>query len=564
MYLEFYGLEAQPFHINPDPDFIYLSDSHKEALASIIYGVEQRKGFIVITGEVGLGKTTILRAYLKQCDHDHLETVFIFNTKISFKELIISIYEDLGIAVNTDDQFQLILEFQRYLVKNYQKGSHLVLIIDEAQNMPLETLEELRMLSNLETSKDKLLQIILIGQPELEDLLELQELRQLKQRIAVRAILSPLKRNESLEYIHHRLAKAGGDAKTIFTKGALKRIIDHSEGIPRKINIVCDNALVTGLGYQQKPVTVKIVDEVIGDLEGRRRPDNSPPAETPPQDFRLQNSRSDDPALDDSIAKSSSRSGRSKWLVLAGAFALLILFSGAIYGHFDKNFVLVHKNIIEPIANFAHRFEFPMKKSTAFPGPTKENHKDSGNSSRLMQDDLKTKNPDEKRTSLKTGNDITVKIPKVENFETDMKNSAQKAPVIIETPDAEKTAESEKTDPREKSSPKKTNSSIKESNIVPMNSKKVKNLEPKRAPATEEKKEVKSATLEGRDAQLNHVTAKTKDLPEISIPENNKNIPKTDLQSGKGDDPTPAAETPDPNDVIDWLLKKHADEKEPR
>ena len=267
MYLRYYGLEKKPFDITPDPEFLFLGDSHKEALAAIVYGVENRKGFIVITGEVGLGKTTIVRSYLKQFSSQKLETVLIFNTKVSFQELMISIYDDLELPMKTEDQFQLVLGFQNYLIENYKKGSNLVLIIDEAQHLPVETLEALRMLSNLETAKEKLLQVILIGQPELSNLLERQELRQLKQRIAVQTALSPLTRQESLDYISHRIQKAGGDIDQLFTKGALKRIVAYAEGIPRKIQILCDNALVAGLGYQKKPVTAKIVNEAIGDME---------------------------------------------------------------------------------------------------------------------------------------------------------------------------------------------------------------------------------------------------------------------------------------------------------
>lgn len=271
MYLNFYHLKKEPFNVTPDPEFLFLSRCHKEALGSIIYAVENRKGFMAITGEVGVGKTTILRSYLERIDRQQSKTIYIFNTNVSFKVLLKTIFQELDIYTETDDVFEMVNHLQQVLIEEYKRHHNVVLIIDEAQNMPLETLENLRMLSNLETSTDKLIQIVLIGQPEFEKILNLNELRQLKQRIAVRTTISPLTQKESTAYIKHRLAKAFINDTSIFTRGALKLIARKARGIPRNLNILCDNALITGYGYQQKPVTSRIVKEVIADFEGKKK-----------------------------------------------------------------------------------------------------------------------------------------------------------------------------------------------------------------------------------------------------------------------------------------------------
>ncbi|MGQ9750054.1 AAA family ATPase [Desulfosoma sp.] len=269
MYLDFYKFRAEPFHITPDPDFLYLSPSHKEALAAIIYGVQQRKGFITITGEVGLGKTTIVRSYLERYDPKSTKTVLVFNANVSFEGLLRVMYRELGLTPPDLDPYEMVQELHTLLIQEYQNGVNVVLIIDEAQNMPVETLENLRMLSNLESTKDKLLQIILIGQPELENLLNQHRLRQLKQRIAIRTKLRPLTPDESLDYIRHRLSLVQTQPREIFTRKALHRIVRESQGIPRKINIICDNALITGFGYGHKTISAKIIQEVVDDLAGR-------------------------------------------------------------------------------------------------------------------------------------------------------------------------------------------------------------------------------------------------------------------------------------------------------
>ncbi len=270
MYEHFYRLERAPFRITPDPEFLYLSPSHKEALGSIVYGVEQRKGFIAVVGEVGLGKTAIVRYFLATRDPERLRVAYVFDARVSFAALLETVFQELGIPDRPAGEGGMVRRLHEVLVDEFRQGRNVVLIVDEAQNMPVETLEQLRVLSNLESSTDKLLQIVLIGQSELADLLDRHELRQLKQRIAVRATLQPFTRDESAAYVAHRLAVAGVATESVFTTSALRRIVRHARGVPRVLNIVCDNALVTGLGYRRKPVTGAIAGEVIRDLGGRR------------------------------------------------------------------------------------------------------------------------------------------------------------------------------------------------------------------------------------------------------------------------------------------------------
>ena len=211
MYQHFYHLKKEPFHITPDPEFLFLSPSHKQALGSIIYGVKNRKGFIVITGEVGVGKTTILRSYLEGVTKEKTKIIYIFNANVSFQNLLRTIYKELGVLPKAEDVVEMLNELYQILMEEYKQGNTVLLIVDEAQNMPIRTLENLRMLSNLETSKDKLLQIVLIGQSEFENIINQHNLRQLKQRIAIRSTIVPFTEDESTAYIKHRLAKAASN-----------------------------------------------------------------------------------------------------------------------------------------------------------------------------------------------------------------------------------------------------------------------------------------------------------------------------------------------------------------
>lgn len=270
MYLSYYSLQREPFNITPDPDFLFLNESHKEALASIVYGIEKRKGFIAITGGIGLGKTTIVRAYLETKDDGHLKIIYVFNANITFKGLLKTIYQELDLEDDGLDIFEMVNRLHLTLIAEYEAGNNIVLIIDEAQNMPVETLENLRMLSNLETSTDKLIQIVFIGQPEFDSLVNRPELRQLKQRIAMRTVIQPLNNRESVEYITHRLNRAGLRGGSPFSVPALQAIVKGAKGVPRTINILCDNTLITGFGCEDRPVGLRVVKEVLADFEGRK------------------------------------------------------------------------------------------------------------------------------------------------------------------------------------------------------------------------------------------------------------------------------------------------------
>jgi general secretion pathway protein A len=271
MYLKYYGFNKQPFHITPDPEFLYLSPSHKEAMSAIIYGIAQKKGFVAIIGAVGVGKTTILRSYLETTERKHLKLIYVFNSHLTFKELIKTIFQELGLESGRNGVLEMVNKLNEVLIEEYKQGNTVVLIIDEVQNMPVDTLESLRMLSNLETSKDKLIQIVLVGQPEFQATLDLDRLKQLKQRIVIRSTIQALTKSESLEYLKFRLLLAGGTAGSVFSDPALKKIINKAQGIPRTLNVLSDNALITGFGYQQRPVTAKIVREIIRDLDGIQR-----------------------------------------------------------------------------------------------------------------------------------------------------------------------------------------------------------------------------------------------------------------------------------------------------
>ena len=270
MYLDFYDFRKEPFQTTPDAEFLFLSPSHKEALASIIYGIEQRKGFIAITGEVGVGKTTILRSYLESVDKRHQKTIYIFNPKVTFEHLLSTILHELGAEPVSNEATEMVNQLHEFLIAEYRKRGVVVLVIDEAQNIPPETLEGIRLLSNLETSTEKLIQLVLVGQPELETLLNRHELRQVRQRIAVRAKIFPLTERESLAYIEHRLAHVSTTKRAIFSKEALELIVKTAQGIPRSLNILCDNALITGFGYRKPTISRKIVQEVIADFSTKR------------------------------------------------------------------------------------------------------------------------------------------------------------------------------------------------------------------------------------------------------------------------------------------------------
>ena len=267
MYCGFFGLEEKPFSITPDPRFLFLSQSHQEALGHLLYGIEERKGFITITGEVGTGKTVLCRALLGRLGH-HVCTALILNSFMSDLELLRSINEDFGIAARGTSRKESIDALNDFLIKEFREGRNAVLIIDEAQNLAPPVLEQIRMLSNLETERGKLLQIVLVGQPELRQQLARADLRQLNQRIALRYHIQPFDRQETVDYIHHRLLVAGSHGGIRFSRRALSIIYRHSQGIPRKINLLCDRALLSAYVHGSAAIDHRIVRQANAELEG--------------------------------------------------------------------------------------------------------------------------------------------------------------------------------------------------------------------------------------------------------------------------------------------------------
>jgi type II secretory pathway predicted ATPase ExeA len=267
MYKNFFGLTENPFNVNPDPRYLVLTDQIQEALACLTYGIETRKGFILLTGEVGTGKTTLLNKLLDWLHGQNIATAFVFNPRLSVTQFLDFMMADFGIACETRIKSQLLLTLNHWLLERYQAGERAVLIVDEAQNLSPEMLEEIRLLTNLETSTEKLLQIVLCGQPELQQKLIQPELRQLRQRITLRAKTRPLTLEETRGYIGGRLHTAGGSLDAVFNPEAVDRLHQHARGIPRITNLLAEHALIAAFVEQQKPVTPEIVDTVAKENE---------------------------------------------------------------------------------------------------------------------------------------------------------------------------------------------------------------------------------------------------------------------------------------------------------
>ncbi|MDX2111791.1 MAG: AAA family ATPase [Verrucomicrobiota bacterium] len=255
MYLEYYGLREMPFNITPDPRFLFLSPKHQEALQHLRYGIQEKKGFMVLTGEVGCGKTLLCRKLMDEMNHDRYATALILNPRLNEFELVQVILSELGEGDVKGTMSELLARLNRRLLELIQQGKDIVLIIDESQNLEVQTMEHLRLLSNLETDKQKLLQIILIGQPELKDKLERKDLRQLLQRVLVFYELEPLDLQETTLYIQHRLTMAGSAGRPRFSRNACKKIFSTSLGIPRVINNLCDKAVLAAYVKNRDEVT---------------------------------------------------------------------------------------------------------------------------------------------------------------------------------------------------------------------------------------------------------------------------------------------------------------------
>ncbi len=295
MYNEAFGFSEKPFDLTPDPRFLFLGESHREALASMIYGINDRKGFISVSGKFGIGKTTLIHHLRNQLDQT-VKTVSIFQTLATFGQVLQEIFRELGLPAENQEKGALIHQLNGYLIERLVAHENLALIIDEAQNLSKEAMEELRLLSNLETPTAKLLQIVLVGQTELEDKLNAPELRQLKQRLVIRRQIDPLSQKESGEYIDHRLKVVGSSASSVFTPEAVSVISRQARGIPRTINMICDSALLVGYRLSRKKVDVPIVEEALRGMKihppekpGTAEPAVIPKTMTP---GRLERSRS--------------------------------------------------------------------------------------------------------------------------------------------------------------------------------------------------------------------------------------------------------------------------------
>lgn len=267
MYLEYYGLKEPPFTITPNPRFLFFSGKHREAFNHLLYGIRERKGFVQLTGEVGAGKTTLCRALLEQLG-ENFSTALILNPVLSVDELVKAVAMEFGLVVRGMDRLEIVAVINDFLLRQMADGRETVLIIDEAQDLTDELLEQVRLLSNLETDDRKLLQIVLMGQPELRDRLNAHNLRQLRQRITVRYHLKPLKRLEVAQYVQHRLQVSGSQGAPYFTQMALWRIYRYSKGIPRLVNAVCDKALLAGFVEQRDRIDYRIVGRALRELEG--------------------------------------------------------------------------------------------------------------------------------------------------------------------------------------------------------------------------------------------------------------------------------------------------------
>src|SRR6266478_1128172 len=283
MYKSHFGLKRNPFEISPDPEFLYSTDAHREALAAMYYGIRHHSGFVVLTGEVGTGKTLIIRCLLEVLNANQLASAYVFNPKLSALQLLQYIAGDLGLPP-TRSKAELLLKLNHYLIERHRQDLQTVLIVDEAQLLQKDLLEEIRLLTNLETSQQKLFQIVLAGQPELEKKLDSKNLRQLKQRVTFRCNLTPFSAEDTAGYIRHRLKIAGADSRadTIFPEETIGMVHEYAAGIPRLINTICNNALISGYAAHSQTISPMVISEVAADLRLKRQERK---ASSPPQDI---------------------------------------------------------------------------------------------------------------------------------------------------------------------------------------------------------------------------------------------------------------------------------------
>lgn len=267
MYKNFFGLRVNPFGMNPDPRFLFLTHNTREVLASLAYGVQTRRGFVVLTGEVGTGKTTLLNKLLEYLHQNRVATAFVFNPRMDATDFLQYVTADFGIPTESNSKSHLLLRLNHWLLDRYRAGETATLIIDEAQNLSADLLEEIRLLTNLETFTEKLLQIVLSGQPELDQKLRSPSMRQLRQRIALRCRTRPLTLEDTHAYVRERLHLAGSDGRKVFESAAVDTVFRYAQGIARVTNLVCEHALISAYAAQQRLVTADTIHDVARDLE---------------------------------------------------------------------------------------------------------------------------------------------------------------------------------------------------------------------------------------------------------------------------------------------------------
>jgi general secretion pathway protein A len=297
MYKKFFGLKENPFNVNPDPRYLFLTQHTQEALACLTYGIETRKGFILLTGEVGTGKTTLINRLLEWLHKERVSTAFVFNPRLSVSQFFDFMMTDFGIPCESKQKGQMLLMLNQWLLERYQAGERAVLIVDEAQNLSPQMLEEIRLLTNLETSTEKLLQIVLSGQPELEQKLNQPQLRQLRQRITLRAKTRQLTLEQTQGYIQERLRIAGAENTEIFSPEAIATVHHYARGIPRVTNLLCEHGLVSSFVDQRNPVPPEIIEEVAHDFDLHIV---DPTAQAPAQPYPA-HSNGDNPPLIESL-----------------------------------------------------------------------------------------------------------------------------------------------------------------------------------------------------------------------------------------------------------------------
>jgi len=358
MYNNFFGFREPPFNVTPDPHFLWVNPTYMETFATMQYGIEEKKGFILVTGEVGTGKTTLLRKLMRTLGSS-IHSVFIFNTYLTFTELLRLILRDLGLPAQSDDRIAMIEQLNGFLIEQLARGHVVCVLIDEAQNLSDDALEGVRLLSNMETDKEKLIQVVLMGQPELKERLDQPQLRQLKQRAVLEGRLTPLTNEEVRAYINFRIKAAGYEGPELFRADAVERITLYSRGIPRLINGICDNALLTAYTASERTVTRQMIEDSAHDLRlGKRARREAPPpgAETANRqaaDFHARGDPAWDPAAPEipllyerqparRVRTGLSRAGITLLLILAVAVV-----GGAVFypGDVEYYFAALRQNL---------------------------------------------------------------------------------------------------------------------------------------------------------------------------------------------------------------------------